>query len=130
MNETMARSLWPGEEALGQRFRFGRDGEWVEVVGVAADGKYIMLAEAPRGYFYLPLAQDYRSPMTLMVRAAGPGGPRAPLQELLRELDPDLPVYNVRTMERHIRESVFGLMPLRMGRPWPPSRACWAFSWR
>ena len=35
VNETMARSLWPGQDALGQRFRFGRDGEWIDVVGVA-----------------------------------------------------------------------------------------------
>ena len=55
-----------------------------------------MLAEAPRAYFYLPLAQHYRTPMTLLVRARPirPASPR-PLQALLRELDPDLPVYNV-----------------------------------
>ena len=51
----------------------------------------------------------------------------APLQDLLHGLDPDLPVYNVRTMEKHVRESVFGLMPLRMGAdPRRPSRASWA----
>lgn len=116
VNETMARKLWPREDAVGRRFRFGRDGDWVEVVGVAADGKYVMLAEEPRAYFYLPLDQHYQSPTTLMVRTTSdPNALVKPLQELLRELDPDLPVFNVRTMERHIRESVFGLMPLRMG---------------
>jgi predicted permease len=116
VNETMARSLWPGKDAVGQRFRFGRDGEWVEVVGLAADGKYMMMAEAPRSYFYLPLAQAYRSPMTLMVWSRQDATSlAAPLQEILHGLDPDLPVYNVRTMEKHVRESVFGLMPLRMG---------------
>ncbi|HEY5908112.1 MAG TPA: FtsX-like permease family protein, partial [Vicinamibacteria bacterium] len=115
VNATMARQLWPEEEAVGKRFRFGRDGEWTYVVGVAADGRYVMLAEAPRAYFYLPAAQHYRTPMTLLVRgAADPAALAAPLQALLRELDPDLPVYNVKTMESHIRESVFGLMPLRM----------------
>ena len=115
VNETMARKLWPDQPALGKRIRFGRDGEWIEVVGVARDGKYVMLAEEPRAYFYLPLAQHYRAPMTLLVRSASdPTGLVGPLRELLRELDPDLPVYNVKTMEAHIRESVFGLMPLRM----------------
>jgi predicted permease len=116
VNESMARRLWPGQDAIGRRFRFGRNGPWIEVVGVAADGKYVMLAEEPRTYFYLPLAQEYRSPMTLMVRSASePEALVKPLQRLLGELDADLPVFNVRTMDAHVRESVFGLMPLRTG---------------
>ena len=115
VNRTMAQQLWPGQEALGKRFRFGREGDWVEVTGVARDGRYVMLAEAPRAYFYLPAAQHYRTPMTLLVRsAADPAALASPLQALLRDLDPDLPVYNVKTMETHIRESVLGLMPLRV----------------
>jgi predicted permease len=116
VNETMTRSLWPGADAVGKRFRNGRDGEWTTVVGVASDGKYLMLGEAPRSYFYLPLAQNYRSPITLMVRSVSdPAALAKPIEELLREMDADLPVFNVRTMERHVRDSVFGLMPLRMG---------------
>ncbi len=116
VNETMARILWPGEEPIGQRFQFGRNGNWIEVVGMAANGKYVMLAEQPRPYFYVPLAQRYQSPITLMVRTASdPALLATPLQKLLHEGDPDLPVYNVRTMDRHLRESVFGLMPLRAG---------------
>jgi predicted lysophospholipase L1 biosynthesis ABC-type transport system permease subunit len=116
VNETMARTLWPDQDPLGQRFRFGRDGAWLEVVGVAADGKYVLLAERSRPYFFVPLAQQYRSPVTLLVRtASAPAALAAPLQRLLNERDPDLPVFNVRTMEKHIRESVFALMPLRMG---------------
>ena len=78
VNETMARTLWPGADALGKRFRFGREGRWIEVVGVATDGKYVMLAEAPRSYFYLALAQNYASPVTLMVRSAGDPSSLAP----------------------------------------------------
>jgi len=116
VNDTMARTLWPGQEPIGQRFRFGRDGAWIEVLGVAADGKYVMLAEQPRPYFYLPLTQQYRSPITVMVRTtSNPTALATPLQRLLNERDPDLPVFNVRTMEKHMRDSVFALMPLRMG---------------
>jgi predicted permease len=116
VNETMARTLWPGEDPIGRRFRAGREGPWVEVAGLVADGKYFMLGEAPRPYFYMPLSQDYRSPATLMVRAASePTALVAPLTQVLRTLDPDLPVFNVKTMDAHVRESVMGLMPLRMG---------------
>jgi hypothetical protein len=112
----MARTLWPTDDAIGRRFRFGRDGEWTEVVGVARDGKYLMLAEQPRSYFYMPMRQVYRSPATLVVRcAADPGSLAGPLQLLIAGTDPNLPVFNVRTMERHLQESVFGLMPLRLG---------------
>jgi predicted permease len=116
VNETMAHTLWPNQDSLGQRFRFGRDGDWIEVVGVAADGKYVMLAEQSRPYFYVPLDQHYRSPITIVVRTAtDPTALAIPVQRLLNERDPDLPVFNIRTMDKHIRESVFALMPLRMG---------------
>ena len=116
VNQAMARKLWPSEDPIGRRFRFGRNGPWIEVVGVASDGKYVMLAEEPRTYFYLPLSQEYRSPMTLMVRSASePEALVQPLQRLLGEMDSHLPVFNVRTMDEHVRSSVFGLMPLRIG---------------
>jgi predicted permease len=116
VNQTMAAKLWPGQEPLGQRFRIGSDERWTEVVGLVADGKYLMLGEEPRPYFYVPLAQRYQSPITLMVRSAGdPESLVAPLRSALHDLDPDLPLFNVRTMEDHVRNSVFGLMPLRMG---------------
>ncbi|HEX2446456.1 MAG TPA: ABC transporter permease [Vicinamibacterales bacterium] len=116
VNETMARTLWPTEDAIGRRFRFGSDGEWIEVVGIARDGRYLMLGEQPRPYFYLPLSQQYRSPTTIVVRSSlDPSALSGPLQRLLTDMDRDLPIFNVRTMERHIQESVFGLMPLRLG---------------
>ena len=116
VNETMARRLWPGQDSIGQRFRTSREGAWIEVVGMAADGKYLMLAEDPRPYFYVPISQRYSSPTTLIVRSASdPAALAQPLQRLLREMDADLPVFNIRTMEDHVRDSVFGLMPMRMG---------------
>jgi putative ABC transport system permease protein len=116
VNETMARTLWPGREAVGQHFRFGRNGDWIEVIGVAADGKYMMIAEAPRPYFYVPISQRFRSPITLILRSASDPGSLTPaVQRAIAALDPDLPVYNVRTMDKHMASSVFGLLPMRLG---------------
>ncbi len=115
VNQTMARQLWPDKDAVGQRFRLRQDGAWIDVVGVARDGKYMMLAEPPRPYFYLPIEQNYASPVTLLVRSASsPASLAGPVQRVLGDLDPDLPVFNVRTMEQHMRTSVFGFMPLRI----------------
>ena len=115
VNETMARQLWPRQDPIGRRFRYGRDpGHWVDVVGVAADGKYVMLAEPPRPYFYLPLAQRYDTPITVLARTGGdPAVAVMALQKLVAQMDPDLPVFNVGTMDAHLRTSIFALMPLR-----------------
>jgi predicted permease len=116
VNQMLAATLWPGEDPIGRRFRFGRNGGWVEVVGVARDGKYVMLAEQPRPYVYLPLAQHYQSPITIIARCAtDPAVVAQPLQRLVGQMDPDLPVFNVRTMDTHMRTSVFALLPFRMG---------------
>lgn len=116
VNELLAQRYWPGQNPLGKRFHFGRQGDLVEVVGVTRTGKYIMLGEEPRPYFYVPLKQHYSNPVTLHLYTAGDPAAIIPtLRQVLRELDPHLPIYNVRTMEAHLRDSAFGLMPLRMG---------------
>jgi predicted permease len=116
VNETLARKLWPGKSPLGEHFRVDRRADPIEVVGLVADGKYLMIGEEPRPYVYLPLAQRYQGAVTLMVRSSeSPEALVAPLRDAVRSLDPDLPLYNVRTMNAHVRDSVFGLMPLRMG---------------
>jgi putative ABC transport system permease protein len=114
INETMARRYWPAGDALGRKIYLDST-RFIEVVGVARDGKYMMLIEPRRPYFYIPIEQSYRSPVTLLVRSAGDPAPLAgPLQRLLNEMDPDLPVFNVRTMAHHMRDSVFGFMPFRL----------------
>jgi predicted permease len=120
VNDTMARKLWPEKDPIGQRFQVpgGKDwkAQWVEVVGVVANGRYVMLAEEPRPFFYLPLIQHYSSPITLIVRAASdPIGLVSPLTRVLNDLDPNLPVFNVKSMSAHVRDSPLGLMPLRVG---------------
>jgi predicted permease len=115
INQTLAERFWPGQTPIGKRFRFGRGGEFVEVVGLARDGKYVLLGEQPRPYLYLALDQEYRSPATLHVRAAGDPMALVPaIRRVLATLDPDLPVYNIRTMDEHLRQSAMAMMPLRM----------------
>jgi predicted permease len=116
INALMAERFWPQEEALGKRFRWGEKGDFLEVVGVVRNGRYVMLGEEPRPYFYVPLAQSYTSPVTLHVWTIGDPAAFVPsLRKVLGELDPHLPVYSVRTMPEHLRSSAFATMPLRMG---------------
>jgi putative ABC transport system permease protein len=101
VNETMAAQYWPGQSPVGKRFRLdGSDGPWVEIVGVAKDGKYLQLSETPTRFFFLPYAQNPLNDMILMVESAGdPAALTGPVREAVRSLDPEQPIFEVRTME-------------------------------
>ncbi len=117
INQAMADAFWPGQNPIGQHFRRDWNGAPpIEVVGVVATGKYVMLTEPPKPYYYTPFAQFYNMPATLLVRTLGePHALAHTLRETVRALDPDLPIYNLVTLDEHMKSSVFALMPLRMG---------------
>ena len=100
VNETLAKRLWPGEDPIGHHFRYGTSqAPPVEVVGVARDAKYVWIAESRRSFFYVPLAQEYTGVRVLQVRATVPPATLGlPIESLIRQLDPDLPVFDVITM--------------------------------
>ncbi len=114
VNEHFARRFFPGaepaREAVGKRISFrGDGGPWREIVGVAKDGKYWTIGEAPQLFVYSPLAQSHSNFATLVVRAAG-GDPRALVPALnaeVRALDPELPLFDVKTIEEHMGVSLF-----------------------
>ena len=106
VNETMAKKFWPDRDAVGQSFHDGQSA--YEVVGVARDTKYRNLREAPRNTMYQPLAQAYRSNMTLLVRTAGDPESVAPVvQNELHAIEPALTIYNVRTLLEHVGRSLY-----------------------
>ncbi|MBS1791948.1 MAG: ABC transporter permease [Acidobacteria bacterium] len=112
VNEAFARRFWPGENPLGKRFKMGAAAEkWIEIVGVAQDGKYFSLAEQPMPFVYLPLAQNYRSAVTLIARGTGDLNLlMAAIRNEIRGLDGNLPLYDARTMVEHMD------LPLRPAR--------------
>ena len=78
VNETMAERFWPGEDAIGKRFKFFGDDDFTTVIGVARDAKYNAVAEDPTPFIYQPLRQNYSPAAVLHVRAAGAAAPRQP----------------------------------------------------
>jgi len=99
INRTMAERYWPDGAALGRRVRIG---DWFTVVGVVEDVAYRGVGTAPRPYMYLPLYAFYRPDMTLIVRTAGePGATLEGVRRALRDLDADVPLFDVRTVESH-----------------------------
>jgi predicted permease len=99
VNEATARRYWPGQEAVGKRLKYGNVDQFAEVVGVVKNSKEKGLTENSRPAIYAPLPQNYAPDMTLHVRTATES--QSTLAALRREaqaLDPQLPVYNLRTL--------------------------------
>jgi macrolide transport system ATP-binding/permease protein len=128
VTDAFVKAVWPGQTALGKRFRSGGDdGPVIEIVGVVRGFQEMLLGETPRPYIFLPVAQAYRSPMTILVETAGdPSSVARSMRALIAGLDPSLPVFDVRTMDDHLRNgqamlftrlgsafaTVFGLLAL------------------
>lgn len=114
VNEALASRFWPGQSPLGKRINV--QGDLVEVVGLVGETRYDSIRGPRRPLLIQPLAQHYRGGLTLIVRTDGATVPLAPaLQELVRNLDPDLPLFGLKTMEQQIASSPSGLLPYRFG---------------
>jgi predicted permease len=105
VSEGFARRHFNGEDPIGRGIFLQRNRSEdmrVEVVGVAADIAFDELGAEPRSHFYLPYTKSFEPfETTMALRAAGDPALVAPaLRELLRGLDPNLPVFDLRTLEQ------------------------------
>jgi predicted permease len=100
INETMAKRLWPGENAVGKRFATSQSGRpYFQVVGVAKDARLEALRETPALAMFAPLTQDYQTSVTLLVRTAtDPMGLLPAIRGEIQSLDKNLPVFDVTTL--------------------------------
>ncbi len=101
INESGARQLWPGEPAVGKRIAMPWEDTLVaEVVGVVGDVRHTGPDAELRSTLYWEHRQERPfSQMTLVIRTEGEPDAIVPaLRAAVREMDPELPVYNVRTM--------------------------------
>jgi|SRR5579859_473103 len=116
INETMARHFWPGENPIGKKFSLTGDaGPFIEIVGVARDGKYRVLAEDPQPYFYLPLTQHFTAQRTLQIRSSVPTDALVrEVQQEIQALDANDPIEEMRTMEETLGGAL-GYFIFRLG---------------
>jgi macrolide transport system ATP-binding/permease protein len=106
INETMARRYFTGRDPVGATVKLGNRS--ARVVGVAKDGKYGRLNEEPRNYVYFSILQFYRPDPVLVVRtSADPAQVASAVKAEIRRLDPNLPMFDVRTVEEHLQFSLF-----------------------
>ena len=105
LNETCARTLWPGEDPIGKIVAEDVDRT---VVGVAGDVHHMALEEGSGNEFYIPMrqTQDYGT-VDLVVRTSLPTAELASrLREALRPIEPDLPTANMRTLQTMVDRAV------------------------
>jgi predicted permease len=112
INETMAQRFWPGQDPIGKRFKFFGDNDYTTVIGVARNCKYLGVAEDPTPFIYESLAQNYTPGLTLHVRTEGDASHLASaVRHEVQQIDPKLSVFNVRTVDEQVGQS---LRPLEM----------------
>jgi putative ABC transport system permease protein len=101
VSEATAKSVWPNQNPIGQRVRIGGpdSGPWRTVIGIAGDVRHFSLDAAPTLQMYLPQAQLADSFLVLTVRTGGDPAALLPsVRQILRDLDPAVPVYDVATL--------------------------------
>ena len=110
IDEAAATKYWPGQSAVGQRLSIdgaGRSAAWREIVGVVRTVHHDSLDTAPRGAVYLPLAQRATASIFAVILTAGdPLALLASVRAAVRELDPALPVFDARTLDDRLGESL------------------------
>jgi putative ABC transport system permease protein len=107
VDEPFARRYWPAGDALGRRVQNTGDRQWMTIVGIVAGIKHISLAEEKRPHLYRALAQFPSARASLVVRTSGP--PAAAIsafRSAIRQVDPDLPLYLVRSMPEIIGQTL------------------------
>ena len=113
VNQALAQRFWPGQDAIGKRFRFATESYYRQVVGVVRNSAQIFIGEEPQPVAYVPLYQQLNAFVALYVRTVSP--PDSVLPAVLgrvQSLDTNLVLANPTTIETSIAQ---GLWAPRMG---------------
>ncbi len=110
IDDYMATQLWPHADPIGKRIRLGSltsNGPLVTVVGIVGRVKQYTLDTDSRIALYLPQPQYPVREMNVVLRSSSdPAAESAAVTAVIHNLDPDLPVYSVRTMQARVAESL------------------------
>src|SRR5208337_4574168 len=113
LSEGLARQIWPHEDAVGKRLRFGRpenNEPWRTVVGVVGSVRPTGWEKQADLTVYFPLAQAPQASMGLVVRTSGdPLAMAAPVRSQVLQLDSEQPPYDLRSLEQLIADDVSGV---------------------
>jgi predicted permease len=110
VDENLARTYWPNADPIGKRMKLGAangDSPWMTVVGVVANVKHYALDTDSRVALYMPHMQNGAGSLSIAVRTTtDPLGMAASVTREARALDPNLPLYDVKTMRQWLSDSL------------------------
>jgi predicted permease len=111
VDDYMAQQLWPNQDPVGKRLHIGgineKDSPWITVVGVVGRVKQYTLDSDSRIAYYLPQTQYVTRAMNVVVRSSNdPAALAGAVKQQIHELNPDLPLYNVSTMQERFDTSL------------------------
>ncbi|HYK37222.1 ABC transporter permease [Alloacidobacterium sp.] len=111
VDDYMAQQLWPNQDPIGKRFHFGgineTDSPWITVVGVVGRVKQYTLDSDSRIALYVPQMQYRTRAMNVVMRSSNdPVALTRAVRQQIHELHPDLPLYNVSTMQERFDKSL------------------------
>ena len=112
ISDTMAIRFWGDDEPLGERVAISDSGSqvrWLSIVGVVGDVRNDDADQPPLPQIYLPMSQHPRQAMSLLIRTnSDPMAFTSAVQQRVWSVDPDQPVYEIRTMEQILYEDTVG----------------------
>ncbi len=111
IDETLARRYWPNEDPLGQYITFGSPSPDMQIVGLVKHAKTSSLeADNTEGYYYLPIFQSPDGMASIVVRSSGaaPETLASSMQSAVRAVDASLPLYDLKSMNQRVDESLTG----------------------
>ena len=114
VNETFARTAWPGRPAVGQHFLHQDRGDVevpVEVVGIVADARYRYISDPPRAFVFVPFAQQPVGDVTFFIKHAPGRDPAADLRPAMAQVEATVPVMFVQSFDEAV---AIGLTPQRI----------------
>lgn len=107
IDEPLARRYWPDGDALGKRIETTGDLQWMTIIGIAGGVNHSNLAEPKQPHIYRPMSQWTDSRAFLVVRTSGsPVTSISTVRTEMKNLEPDLPIYQVRTMTEILEQSL------------------------
>jgi putative ABC transport system permease protein len=108
ISTSIAKRAWPGENPLGKRFHFGPPSDPdKEVIGVINDVRSVSLEAGPSFNVYVPYWQRSSGAIEFALKTTNDPAPIAPgIRSVIRNVDADLPVSSLRTMDQIVEGSV------------------------
>ena len=112
IDTVLAQRYWPGKNPIGEHIGFDEraKGPWYTIVGVVAHARNSSLeSDTEEGVYYLPLSQVPNTSASVVVRSSrSPEDLATELAAAVRSEDPSIPIYDVKTMEQRVDESLVG----------------------